>query len=256
MTSAVDLDLPILNPSILSAFPELRSGLSTRLGGISPQPLGMNLSFNVGDAESNVLENRKRFLHRLGVNPELLATAAQCHSATVIRVEKPGRYLACDALMTNQPNVFLAISVADCVPVLLFDPVHRAVAAVHAGWRGTSMKIVLNTLEGLKSAFQTNPADVYASIGPAAGVCCYEVGEEVASQFAATAVERRNGKVYLDVKTENKRQLVQAGVRKERIELNDSCTIHNPELYHSYRRDKEKSGRMMGVIGFLALKAV
>lgn len=225
--------------------------MSTRKGGVSPEPLGMNLSFNVGDAEENVRRNRELFFGALQIQLEELATQRQVHSSNVRIAQQPGSYPDCDALITNQPRVFLCVSVADCVPIFLFDENKMIVAVIHAGWRGTSGGIICNTIDLMKKEFGSDPGKIVAFIGPSASVCCYEVGEEVASQFELRFVSRRYGKISLDLKSANVAQLVQSGVPASSIEVSPLCTITAKDLLHSFRRDGERSGRMMGVVGLI-----
>jgi YfiH family protein len=240
----------ILTSRILSSVPRVRFGLSTRHGGVSPEPYGMNLSFAVGDDEGRVEENRKRFFGSLGINLESAAIPGQIHSNRVLKVDEPGRYPECDGLITDRPGVYCCVSVADCLPVFLVDPQRPAVGAVHAGWRGTVAGIAEVAVELMQRTFMSKPENLLAFIGPGADVCCYEVGAEVAERFPQGTVILREGKWFGDLKNANREQLVRCGFLEKNIELNQSCTISD-SLFHSYRRDGKKSGRMMGVIGLV-----
>ena len=209
----------------------------------------MNTSYNVGDSERNVTTNRQLFLNVLGVAEHRLAVPQQRHTAIVKKVSAEGTYEQCDALVTNVPKVFLSMSVADCAPAFLFDMNKKVVGCVHAGWRGTEQRILQKTLLRMQEEFGSAPEEIYAFIGPSAGQCCYEVGEEVARKFDAEFVLRRSGTNYLDIKRANVEQLRAVGVPGPNIEVHADCTICNLEHYHSYRRDREKSGRMMGILG-------
>jgi hypothetical protein len=241
--------MTILQSSLLNPYENLLFGISTRLDGVSPQPFDLNLSFSVGDNPANVQRNRELFFGSLGIPLDRLAIPKQVHSGTVVRVESPGEYPACDALVTNILGVYLCVSVADCTPLLLYDPHKRVVAAVHAGWRGTVEHVAGNAVKKMKEQFGSLPENIIAYVGPAACSCCYNVGKDVASEFDATLVRKENDQIYIDLKTANVRQLVDAGVPKSQIEISGYCTICHPELFHSYRRDRESSGRMMSVIG-------
>ncbi len=225
--------------------------MSTRVGGVSPEPRGMNLSFSVGDSETNVKKNRELFFGAMNIALHELALPRQVHSGTVKIVDCPGILTDCDALMTNRRRVFLCISVADCVPIMLCDKKRDVVAAVHAGWRGTAGKIVEQTIALLMSEFHSDPTDFVAFIGPSASSCCYNVGTEVADQFAEEFVRHDDGRLFLDLKKANAAQLIHAGVPKTSIEVSSLCTISEASLLHSYRREKEQSGRMMAVIGLV-----
>ncbi|MER3525076.1 MAG: peptidoglycan editing factor PgeF [Ignavibacteria bacterium] len=241
--------LPILSAECFRTRDSVVFGMSTRRGGVSAAPYGMNCSFHVGDEEANVRANRHQFFASLNIAQHELAIPRQVHSATVCRADSPGAYEACDALITCGRKVFLAVSVADCVPIFLFDEKQHAVAAIHAGWRGTAGRIVERTVECMVTEFSSDPSDLLAFIGPAAGVCCYNVGEDVADMFAPSFVRRAEDKMFVDLKAANAAQLRRNGVNDTKIEIHPACTICDAEHFHSYRRDRERSGRMIGVIG-------
>lgn len=244
--------MEIIRSENFSRFPQIVFGMSTRNGGISPGRLGLNLSFNVGDDRTRVVENRRRFFDALHIGLDELAFPMQCHSADVRSITMWGGYEGCDGLVTSEFGVFIAVSVADCVPIFLFDPTTRTVAGIHAGWRGTSGGIVDNVISVMKTGHGVDPADLVAFVGPAAGRCCYEVNGEVASGFLPDfATNLESGKWHVDLKGSNVRRLLQAGVAAVNIEMHPGCTIHEPETYHSHRRDGKASGRMMAVIGIV-----
>lgn len=181
-----------------------------------------------------------------------LVTLHQIHSDRVVRVDGgtlPGRAGEGDALITNHPGILVGVRTADCVPILIVDPVRRAVAAVHAGWRGTAAGIAQKAIEKMRCEFSSNPGDLLAAIGPAIGPCCYEIGPEVASQFAPLFPERGDlqGRARIDLSEANRRQLVAAGMGESQIATGAPCTFCSPTL-HSYRRDRSQ-GRMVSVIG-------
>lgn len=244
--------MEIIRSKIFSQYPQIVFGMSTRQGGVSPGGLGMNLSFNVGDDKVNVIENRRRFFGSLHIGLDELAFPVQCHSNNVLPVKMWGGYENSDGLVTNDLGVFIVISVADCVPIFLFDPVTRTVAGVHSGWRGTSSGIVSKAIALMTSVYDVDPRDLVAFIGPAAGKCCYEVGEEVSSLFEREFVSTNGAaKWKIDLKSANRHQMLAGGIPENHIEVHESCTIHEPEKFHSHRRDGKFSGRMMGVIGII-----
>lgn len=240
---------PVIRPAVFGHEPGVIAAVSTRKGGVSREPLGMNLSFSVGDDEASVRENRARFFSALGVPVDALAIPRQVHSAVVARVDAPGPVPGTDALVTDTPGVYLCVTIADCVPILLHDPAHRAVAAVHAGWRGSAAGILSLALKLMRSAYGTRPEDLRAYVGPAAGGCCYEIGPEVAERFPAKYVTRRPAGLRLDLKGFNADTLLGAGLDPVHMEVSPLCTITESALLHSYRRDGPLSGRMMAVIG-------
>ncbi len=252
---AVDLraGMKLLRPRIFEQLEGTVCAMSTRVIDVAASPFGMNVSYRVGDDPEHVRECRARFFGELGIREEDVARPGQVHSARVLETVAGGRYPGCDAVITNRPGVFLSVTVADCVPILMADPVHGAVAAVHAGWRGSRDRILEGALDMLVSVYGSDPNDIIAYIGPSAGVCCYEVGKEVAGGFPSSAVRlTREGKYHLDLKGCNRDILLGRGVRPDHIALSTFCTICNPELFHSYRRERERSGRMLALIGIRA----
>jgi YfiH family protein len=139
----------------------------------------------------------------------------------------------------------VSVRTADCFPILLADTRNRAVAAVHAGWRGTAAHIVSGALQEMRERFGTSPADVQAAIGPGIGVCCYEVGIEVARQFGLDNSGR------IDLAAVNRSQLLAAGLAENHIEIIGGCTQCDAHQFHSFRRDKEHAGRMISFAGVI-----
>jgi len=245
------------------------NGFSTRGGGVSPMPQdSLNLAgFNEDDAE-NIYENRRRFL-KLFAGDWTLTGCWQIHSADVRVVhnqqeakQKPGvlgddQY--CDALVSKTPKILLAVKTADCVPILIGDSTTGAFAAVHAGWRGTSTSIVRRTIEQLQQEYSVRAAGLRAAIGPAANVCCYEVGSEVINLFKERFPQSghlltptREGHARIDLHQANRDQLIKAGVLPDRIHSAPLCTMDRNALFFSYRREKKlngRVGRLMSVIG-------
>jgi YfiH family protein len=248
--SFIPQKVTIIQSRLLSDFPKVRCGVGTRTGGVSPEPFGLNLSFNVGDDPQRVTTNRERLFESMRIPIDRVAFARQIHSVSVAPVQHPGVYESCDALISNQTGLFLAITVADCLPIFLYDPSSGAFAAVHAGWRGSKERILEKAIDAMSIKYRTDPKNIFAFIGPSAGVCCYEVGDNVASRFEEKyIVHRNNNTLYLDLKLFNKDLMLINGIDECRIEISDYCTICNPDLFHSYRREGNNSGRMMGVIG-------
>jgi YfiH family protein len=175
---------------------------------------------------------------------ENLTTLKQVHSATCVVAAGPaGRLGEGDALLENRPGSAVAIKTADCIPILLADPRHRAVAAVHAGWRGTVAEIARHAVDAMHRHFETRPEDLHAAIGPGIGKCCYEVGPEVAQHFGETS------RAHIDLVEANRQQLRAAGLAGERIYAATLCTMCLPEEFHSYRRDRDAAGRMFSFVG-------
>jgi hypothetical protein len=167
-----------------------------------------------------------------------MATLKQIHSARVLSAHAPGLIGEGDALVTDRAGVTVSVRTADCYPILLVATNTRVVAAIHAGWRGTAAGVAVEALKRMNAA----PDGVLAAIGPGIGVCCYEVGEEVAQQFGQHAGR-------LDLAEANRRQLIDAGIPDRNIEVLQHCTFCKADQFHSYRRDKDQAGRMISFIG-------
>ena len=179
---------------------------------------------------------------------ENLATLKQIHSATVVNAEgRCGILGEGDALLEDRPGSVIAIKTADCMPILLVDGRHRAVAAVHAGWRGTAAKIVAAAVDAMRARFGTLAGDLHAAIGPGIGQCCYQVGPEVAARFG------EQGRAHISLSDANRTQLLTAGVTRERIYASNLCTMCLAEEFHSFRRDRERAGRLHSFVGIRAL---
>jgi len=177
------------------------------------------------------------------VPQEHMASLKQIHSCVVLIGEHIGCAGEGDALVTASEGVPVSVRTADCYPILLADGRNHAVAAVHAGWRGTAAQIVIRALEEMQRLYGTAAANVHAAIGPGIGACCYEVGAEVARQFGREEAGR------IDLAAINRRQLLDAGVAGQRIDVLGGCTKCDAPLFHSYRRDRLAAGRMVSYIG-------
>lgn len=177
-----------------------------------------------------------------------LAYLKQIHSDVTHAASNPGNLGEGDALITDVPGLLIGVRTADCLPILIADPTHRAVAAIHAGWRGSAEGIVLRAIAAMRARFGTEPRDAVAVIGPGIRRCCYEVGSDVATRFSSWLPELDGGagKVHLDLLEVNRRQLLSAGLGE--IHAGGDCTFCN-SLFHSFRRDGESAGRMYSVIG-------
>src|SRR5579864_683250 len=279
-TTRTSRGIRILQVPTLNDIPWLVHGFSTRPGGTSPLDgkRVLNLGFTEWDSRENVRENRRRFQSALGAGKLAIAPLLQFHSDAILcfdgHPEEPAR---ADASVTNRPGLLLAVQTADCVPILLVDPRNRAVAAVHAGWRGTLQRIVTKAIGRMQMQFGSRAADLLAAIGPAIGGCCYEVGTEVAAAFAGQFPnaaeffdELRTGdepnplqwmnmmppghqppakKVLLDLRKANRSQILEAGLAAKNIFSSDLCTGCRTDVLFSYRKEGAQSGRMMSVVG-------
>ncbi len=259
-----------------SAYGWLRHGFSERRGGVSmvygaacEEDGDLNLGFTAADDPNVVLRNRAAAMAAVAGDAFAeLVTARQVHG-TDIEILRGGEYcfrtadgrstLKADGLMTGVPNLVLGIQAADCVPVLAVDLRLRVVAAFHAGWRGTVAGIVEQGIAEMRAEFGSAAEDLSAAIGPAIGVCCYAVGEEVETRFyesfsyAADLLERRGENLHLDLAEANRRQLLAAGLGTERVFVMRKCTscvwLGSRRRFFSHRAEHGHTGRTMGLIG-------
>jgi len=236
--------------------------VSTRSGGFSNSPYdSLNLGLHVGDDPDKVLKNRNKLAEAIGIPLDQFTFAKQIHSGTVTAISEAmkGRgstnqeeaVKATDAMVTDVPGICLTILVADCVPMLFFDPARKVIGAAHAGWRGTVQSIALHTVRAMEEAFGCSPHDILVGMGPSIGPCCYEVGPQVIEEIKAVFSchqeyirrESKDGKGYLDLQKANRDQLVRAGIRSENIETINQCTCHNSRVFFSYRQQHGQTGR-------------
>ncbi len=228
-------------------------------------PYAFSLALHTGEDQGFIVENRERIASVLcqegGISLHFVV-ANQTHSdhIKVIRENETKGWQSledavedCDALITNLEGVVLTILTADCVPILLYDEKQKVVAAVHAGWKGTKAKIVVKTVEKMKEMYGCDPANIIVGIAPSIGGCCYEVDENVAEHFfdmpeSFTPVGK---KFMLDLPLINKKQLLDAGIKKENIEMSGICTSCEVDRFFSYRKEQGCSGRFMSMIGVI-----
>ncbi len=241
---------------------------STRMGGVSEGRFSaMNFSFTRGDDPVHVMENYRRMADILGADIRKMVLSYQTHTTNVrvVTEEDAGKgvvrdrdYRDVDGLITDVPGITLVTFFADCVPLYLLDPVHRAIGLSHSGWRGTVNRMGKVTLEAMHREYGTNPSDVTACIGPSICQDCYEVGPEVAEAFTDAFDEqyhdelfyaKENGKYQLDLWKANEIIFAEAGVLPENIHTTDICTHCNPELLFSHRVMGEKRGNLAAFLG-------
>ncbi len=255
-------------------------GFSTRSGGASKLDgeKVLNLGFMEWDERKMVLMNRQRFQAAVDAKEFSLIPLKQIHSDLIHSFPsahpEPSHG---DAAITSTADLLLSVQTADCVPILLVDPKKRAVATIHAGWRGTLSRIAEKTVGRMLQEYGSKPGDLIAAIGPSIGPCCYEVGVELVTKFTALFAdgheyfdEPRTGdepnpiqwlnmkppghqpppkNVHLDLRKANVSQLKVAGIRPADIHVSELCTACNADLLFSFRREGAGSGRMMAVVG-------
>ena len=237
--------MQIIRSVLFNRFPGIACGMNTKIGLDRHAPFYFNLSYSVGDDSATVTENRKAFWAEFGLTESQIAFQKQIHSDIITYTNKPGNVGESDALITDVPGLGIAVSTADCTPVLIYDPVKKIIAAVHSGWRGTQKRILEKTLKKLLSEFGSSVNDLFIFIAPSISQKNYEVGEEVAALFTSKYLKPNGGKYLLDVKGVNYDILIENGIPENQIELNDLCTYEEKNLLHSYRRDGKQSGRAM-----------
>lgn len=237
-------------------------GFTTRHEGVSRPPYNsLNLGTNTTDSPHNVKGNRSLLARAMGTRVEQLVTVTQVHGTDILVIDSPNEDFAhfhkleCDGIVTDQPGVLIGVCVADCVPILLLDPVKKVVAALHAGWKGTAAGIAAKGVETLVEFFGSKPSTIQAAVGPGIGSCCYEVDQAVKDAFDKgdagwefVATGKGGGKWGLDLRRANSRQLIKAGLAEENIEVAEQCVACNHDLFFSYRRDGGETGRQMGFI--------
>ena len=255
--------LPMVESPLFQREIGLQHGFSTRKGGVSKEHLAsLNLSFSVEDAKENVLENFRRIGERFGKTPEDFVLSKQSHETKVLKVGTKDRgkgitkdrdYEGIDALITDEKGIILSCFSADCVPILFYDPIHKAVGACHSGWRGTKGKILQNVVEEMRQHFSSNPAEILIAIGPSICKEQYIVSEDLGLSFledypdlgedSSSPIQRiSKDKFQLDLWDLNRRIALDSGIREEHISISGYCTMENPELFFSHRYSQGRRG--------------
>ena len=235
---------------------------STRLGGVSEGTLvSLNLGTHRGDRPENVRENYRILGAAVGFAPAETVFTRQEHTDRLLRVGKADcgtgldreQTIICDGILTDEPDVALVCFGADCATILLYDPVHPAIAAVHAGWRGTAQGIAYKAVLRMQAEFGSQPRDIRAAIGPCIGRCCFEVGPEVPAAMrealgadAEAAIEPRGEKAHVDLKLLNRIWLQKAGVQT--IDVSPDCTMCWPDRFWSHRVTGGDRGSQAAII--------
>lgn len=240
-------------------YSNVKHAVTTRHGGVSPAPFdSLNLSSHVGDTTERVQENLDRLHHALGVDRKNTVDASQAQAdkvAVVTETERGTRISGVDGLITNRRGVTLMLRFADCVPILLYDPEHKAIGIAHAGWRGTVSKVLTNTVLAMNEQFESRPDALLACIGPSIGPCCYEIGGDVQAKVESSFPEThelllsKNGSTHLNLWQANAVQLQALGVKH--IEIAGVCTADHTQDFYSWRREQANTGRFAALIGLL-----
>lgn len=225
----------------------MRSGVTQTEREQFPEP-GLTFSTSNGVDPDLVTTSRNALAAALDVDPAALQFMRQVHGSTVVRIDAAGPPPEADALITNVPGIVLCATIADCCAILLVDPVERAVAAIHSGWRGTHRNIAAAAVQAMRHAYGTDPRNLAAFLSPCASGERYEVGEDVAVLVGAHVRPIRPGTWLFDNQAAIRAQLIEAGLLTGHIDANTSCTIADAR-YHSHRRDGRRAGRGVGFVG-------
>lgn len=251
----------------LSRFENVIHAAFGRRGGVSRGPYrSLNVSFAVGDDPELVRQNRRLTCASISIPYSALVVARQVHGTDVLvidasqRPSDPDEWYTllppADGLITREPGCYPMMTFADCVPLVFYDPMMQAVGIAHGGWKGTVAGIAGRSVAAMAAAFGSKPDNILAGIGPSIGPCCYEVKEDVASEVrrsstdtAGLLLDMPGGTIHLDLWEMNRRQLVEAGIRPENIELARICTACNTDVLFSNRGERGRTGRFGVVIG-------
>ena len=251
----------------LTCFPELFHCVTTRAGGVSPEPFSsLNLGNNTGDSEAHVQSNYELLSRALGFDLQTVVSSHQVHGTEIAVINKapartrpfPAAHVldGYDGFITAVPNIPLLVRVADCVPVILYEPDRKVLAVIHAGWKGTAGGIAAKAAGLMAHHYQCDMKKILAGIGPSIGPCCYEVRQDVAECFQRTVGNKRflmpeadENLFSLDLQEANRMQLIESGLAPDHIELSWLCTACNSNLFFSHRGEKGKTGRFALVAG-------
>ena len=261
--------------SILEAVDFISHGFLSRIGGISKTPFSsLNFDMRDGDSATNIEHNKIAAGKLFGFDASRLLTINQVHGNDVLIINKPARdtftlsKTSADAIITNQCGIAIAVLTADCVPIMLADPVKKVVGVVHAGWRGTVKAVVQTAVETMVKQFGSDRKALLAAIGPSIGSCCYKVDEVVAKEFGGNEYlillypplkkgeskgdlakgGRGDFEWRLDLKKANFAQMLDIGLLEKNISIENFCTSCRNDLFFSYRADGKKTGRQLNFI--------
>jgi hypothetical protein len=238
----------ILKSQLLSGFPDIKFGFSTKIGLNRKEPFYFNMSMTVKDDKEIVKENRTAFFNYFDLAYDEVVLQKQAHTDVISYVTSGGQIGESDALITDKLNTGVAISSADCTPIFIYDNKNKVIAGVHSGWRGTEKKILLKTVNKLFKEFGSSPENLFCFIGPSISQKNYEVGSEVAALFNENYTRPKGNKFLLDVNCANYDMLIDSGIPEKNIDNSKLCSYDMKNLLHSYRRDGIQSGRALGLI--------
>jgi polyphenol oxidase len=239
-------------PRIFQDFPGLLAIETTRHGGASQVPYAsLNLGKNTDDQPENIAKNREIITQDLGIRWDQVAFGKQVHGSDVLHAQAPGYYEGYDAFITNTEGLALSVTVADCAPIMIFDPTHQACGVAHAGWRGAAARIGTRTLAAMSEQFGTRSQDCLVYVGTCIGYDEFEVGAEVVAEFDATFWRKGKaaGKYFLDLKSAIAAEFGLAGVPEQQVEISKWCTVRDNAQYFSHRKENGVTGRFAILMG-------
>jgi len=270
----LDLGIAYASSPLLEGIDSISHGFLTRLGGVSPAPFAsLNFDTRDGDSHTNTEQNRALVAKLLGFDTNRLLTMNQVHGSNVLTIDKPVNdisftglsKISADAIITNQCGIAIGVLTADCVPILLLDPVKKVIGIVHAGWRGTVKGVVQKAIDAMVKQFDTDKQTILAAIGPSIGPCCYKVDEVVIKELGVLApdkgirgqgsgfgvaefIKKQDNTWKLDLKKANFVQMLDIGLLEKNIAVEDFCTSCRNDIFFSYRKDGKVTGRQLNFV--------
>jgi YfiH family protein len=249
-----------LQPTGLPA--SIEAGFTTRNGGVSRPPYhSLNLGLGTDDPLPNVEGNRSTMARTFDLSPHQLLTVKQVHGNDILLIDEPNPDIShflsveVDAIISNQPDIMIGVLTADCFPILIWHPLKKIVATIHAGWKGAANGLIGKVIDAIINNFRVSPEELRAAIGPGIGAHKYEVDRPVRNAFREgtgfwdeISEETRLGHWKLDIPLSCRLQLEKTGLKPEAIEIARQCTCCHPELFFSHRRDQGVTGRQLGFI--------
>jgi len=243
-----------LESKLLSPYLDILHAYTTRLDGVSIH--GNNLAYHINDIKEDVDKNHYTLARSMQYPLKRLVHMQQVHRDGIVIIEHDYNFEStptCDALITQEKNIPLMVMVADCIPILIYDPVKKVIATVHAGRTGIFSKILPKTINKMKERYTSNVKDINVSFGPSIHQCCYQVGPEIKKEakqlkygYAIKTDDENN--YYLDLVSIGYEQLISLGIRKSNIEVSTYCTACNTDTFYSYRAENNNCGRFAGII--------
>lgn len=245
--------MKIIKSTLLSPYKNLLHAYSTRVDGSSI--FGNNLAYHVNDTKKDVDTNQNELAAYLGYSFENLVHMKQVHGDQIINISSSfprDKIPVCDALITQQKNRPLMVMVADCIPVLVYDPIQEVIAVVHAGRAGVFSEIIPKSIEKMIRDYGSKAEDILVHLGPSIHECCYEVGTEIAEEIERSgydyAIHKKGDRYFLNLLAIADQQLENCGIRQKNIEISDRCTACNTDIFYSYRAENNKCGRFAGIM--------